>query len=255
MNEDTKVVPALARLGPLANPDARKDRMELRHLMSMTSGLDCDENDAASPGNEGTMQTQTAQPDWYKFTLDLPMKSEPGTHYAYCSASSNLVGGVLGAVTKSWLPALFDRLVAEPLGIRDYSVNLMPTKEMYFGGGVHMRPRDLLKLGQLYLDQGTWKGRRIVSADWVRRSTSPQSPASPQGSDGYGWHLYELTSAGRTWREYEANGNGGQFLIVLPELDVAVVFTAGNYNSYGVWRKFREELVPRFVIPAVRQPR
>lgn len=254
VDEETRVLSTLSGLGPVANPDPRKDQIALRHLMTMTSGLACDENDGDSPGNEGTMQTQTAQPDWYRFTLDLPMQFTPGSHSAYCSAGSNLIGAVLGATSKSWVPALFDRLLAEPLGIQNYFVNLMPTKEMYFGGGVHMRPRDLLKFGQLFLDQGRWKGRRIVSADWVRRSTLPQATASPQSSDGYGWHLYSLTSGGRTFREYEANGNGGQFLIVLPELDLAVVFTAGNYGSYGVWRKFRDELVPRYVIPAVRPP-
>lgn len=247
---DAPVLPLFRSSGPVANPDARKSRITLRHLMTMTSGLACDENDDASPGNEGTMQSQSAQADWYKFTLDLPMAHDPGTNYAYCSAGANLIGGVLGATTHRWLPELFDDLVARPLGIRRYYTNLTPTGEMYFGGGTRMRPRDFLKFGQLYLDGGVWNGQRIVPADWVRQSTTAY-PSGLANADGLNWHLYQLKSGDRTYREYEANGNGGQFLIVVPELDLAVVFTAGNYGMYGVWRKFRDEIVPQMILPAV----
>jgi CubicO group peptidase (beta-lactamase class C family) len=145
---DAPVLPLFRSSGPVANPDPRKARITLRHLMTMTSGLACDENVDASPGNEGTMQSQSAQPDWYKFTLNLPVAHEPGTSYAYCSAGANLIGGVLQATTHRWLPELFDDLVARPLSIKHYYMNLTPTEEMYFGGGTRMRPRDLLKFGQ-----------------------------------------------------------------------------------------------------------
>jgi CubicO group peptidase (beta-lactamase class C family) len=199
------------------------------------------------------MQSQAEQPDWYKYTLDLGLVHDPGTTYAYCSAGMNLVGGALHSVTGLWLPQLFDRWVARPLGIRDYHVNLTPAGDAYTGGGVQMRPRDFLKFGQLFLNRGLWQGRRIVSADWVSQSTKLQVRASSDNDDGLAWHLYTLRAGSRAFREYEANGNGGQFLIVDPELDLAVVFTAGNYNSYGVWRKFRDQLVPEEIIPAIRQ--
>lgn len=247
---DAPVLPLFRSSGPVANPDPRKARITLRHLMTMTSGLACDENVDASPGNEGTMQSQSAQPDWYKFTLNLPVAHEPGTSYAYCSAGANLIGGVLQATTHRWLPELFDDLVARPLSIKHYYMNLTPTGEMYFGGGTRMRPRDLLKFGQLYLDGGVWNGQRIVTADWVRQSTTAYPPGLAN-ADGLNWHLYQLRSANHTYREYEANGNGGQFLIVVPELDIAIVFTAGNYGMYGVWRKFRDEIVPQMILPAV----
>ena len=74
---------------------------------------------------------------------------------------------------------------------------------------------------------------------------------APNGtSDGYGWHRYTFVVGGKTYQEYEANGNGGQFLIVVPAFDLAVVFTAGNYNQYRIWRKFRDDLVPRYILAA-----
>ena len=120
-----------------------------------------------------------------------------------------------------------------------------------------MRPRDLLKIGQLYLDGGVWNGRRIVSKSWVDVSTTKKiewpyrNENVSAGADAYAWHLNTLKSGTREFREYEANGNGGQLLIVLPELDMVVVFTAGNYQGGGVWSRFRDDLVPNGIISAI----
>jgi CubicO group peptidase (beta-lactamase class C family) len=251
ISPDSPVYGLLAARGPFANPDPRKAQVTVGHLMTHTSGLACDDNDTASPGNEETMQSQAAQPDWWKYTLDLPMVHDPGSRYAYCSAGMNLVGAALTDATGTWLPALFDRTVATPLGFGRWHFNLMPTLEGYQGGGVRLRPRDLLKLGQAYVDGGLWRGQRIVPQDWVARSTAPLVRTSERSSDGYAWHLHTLESGGGAWREYEANGNGGQLLIVVPDLELVVVFTAGNYGHGGVWTAFRNEIVPRGIIAAI----
>jgi CubicO group peptidase (beta-lactamase class C family) len=245
---ESTVVSMMASRGPFANPDPRKATITVGHLMTHTSGLACDDNDDASPGNEDTMQGQPE--DWWRYELDLPMAFDPGTHYAYCSGGMNLVGGALSAATGHWIPEYFDSMVARPLDFKRYHYNLMPDGQGYLGGGVYLRPRDLLKLGRLYLDGGEWHGRRIVDSSWVRRSTS--HPTGSDGTDGYAWHLNTLESGGREYREFEANGNGGQLLIVLPELDMSIVFTAGNYQAYGIWARFRTELVPERIIAAVR---
>jgi CubicO group peptidase (beta-lactamase class C family) len=237
--------------GTYANPDPRKAAITLGHLMTHTSGLSCDDNDDASPGNEGTMQGSSV--DWWQYMLDLPMAFDPGIHYAYCSGGMNLVGAALSAVTGRWIPEYFDSTIARPLGFRRFHYNLMPGGEGYLGGGVHLRPRDLLKLGRLYLDGGVWQGRRIVDSSWVRRSIS-HLVDGPYSADGYAWHLNTLKSGGREYREFEANGNGGQLLMVLPELDMSIVFTAGNYQAGGIWSRFRNELVPQRIIPAVLEP-
>jgi CubicO group peptidase (beta-lactamase class C family) len=146
-----------ASRGPFANPDPRKAKITLAHLMTHTSGFACNDNDR-SPGNEDTLQTQTAEPDWWRYTLDLPMAHEPGVRYAYCSANMNLVGGALTIATKTWLPEFFDQTVARPLDFGRYYWNLTSTDDGYLGGGAWLRPRDLLKVGQTYLDGGVWRG-------------------------------------------------------------------------------------------------
>ena len=104
ISPESDVYPLLAGRGPFANPDPRKSEITLAHLLTHTSGLACDDNDPASPGNEMTMQTQERQPDWWKYMLDLPVAHDPGSRYAYCSAGTNLVGAALTTVTRTWLP-------------------------------------------------------------------------------------------------------------------------------------------------------
>jgi CubicO group peptidase (beta-lactamase class C family) len=264
---DTAVYPLMASRGPFANPDPRKAAITLGQLMSHTSGLACDDNDEASPGGEEALQNQTAQPDWWKQTLDLPVAHLPDSRYAYCSPGMNLVGGALTTASGEWLPELFDRTIARPLGFGPWFWNLQPNGEGYQGGGAYLRPRDLLKIGQLYADGGVWKGRRLIDADWIKASTAPHADVTPdstglseadfasvytRGQDGYAWHLSTLTVGDRRYREYAATGNGGQLLIVVPDLDLVVVFTAGNYGQGGIWGHFRDQIVPNDIIAGIR---
>ena len=219
-------------------------------LLTHTSGLACDDDDDASPGNEDTMQSQHVQDDWYQFFLALPRVHPPGTTYAYCSAGVNMVGSVIRDAVHSWLPLYFDRYLAQPLAITHYGINLMPTGEAYSAGGMHMRPRDFMKFGQLYLDGGRWNGTRLVSAGWVRQSTARQVDRPDGSEDGFGWHRHLLRAGARSFQTYEASGNGGQFLVVIPDLQLVIVATAGNYGQYAAWRQIREQLVPRVMSAA-----
>lgn len=250
ISPETPVYSMFPGTEPLVAKDPDRSRMTVGNLLTHSSGLACDDNDDASLGNEDRMQSQSAQPDWYRYALDLPLSHEPGTVYAYCSAGINLAAGMIARAAKLWLPEFFDRTIAQPLQIDHYSVNLTPAGDMYGGGGVYMRPRDFLKFGQLYVDGGVWNGKRIVEKSWVTRSTAHQI-TNPNGSDGFAWHRFVLKAGGREYQEYEASGNGGQYMMVIPDLDVVVVITAANYNEYGIWRKFREEMVPRYVLSAV----
>jgi CubicO group peptidase (beta-lactamase class C family) len=266
ISPQTRLYEVMAPLGPFANPDPRKARITLAHAMTHSAGFACDDNvDGLS--NEDIMQSQREQPNWVKFTLDLPMAYEPGTHYAYCSANINLVGGALTMATGEWLPALFDRTLARPLNFGTYHWNLMSNGEGYVGGGAFVRPRDFLKLGQTFLDGGVWNGRRIVTEAWVKDSLAPHMRISPEttgksGNDfassyydtdeGYAWHMIGVRSGNRTYPAYHGNGNGGQLVLVVPQFDLAVMFTAGNYRQ-GLWNRERDDITGEMIIPALRR--
>jgi CubicO group peptidase (beta-lactamase class C family) len=252
---ETPVYSQFSEYKEFANPDPRKSKITVRDLMTMTSGLACDDNDENSPGNEDVMQQQTAQPDWYKYTLDLPMARDPGGDQAiYCSAGINLLGGIVRNATHAWPPEFFFENVARPLQIKTYHWNLMPNGDGYAGGGLYLRSRDQLKLGQLYLNGGVWNTKRVVSKDWLERSTSRHSTfGKTLGSDhdyGYGWHLYHFEVGNHSYRAYAAGGNGGQIVMVIPDLDLVVGFTGGAYGEFAKWYKWQTELVPQFIIAA-----
>jgi CubicO group peptidase (beta-lactamase class C family) len=262
----TRVYQVMAPRGPFANPDPRKSAITLGHLLTHSAGFACDDNAGNSPGDEDTIEADVTRPDWVKVTLDLPMQYDPGTHFAYCSMNINLAGAVLSQVTGEWLPALFDRTVARPLGFGPYSWNLMGNGGGYLGGGAFTRTRDFLKLGQTYLDGGVWNGRRIVSQAWVKDSLAPHMRISPETTgrhgdafmeyyyetdDGWAWHMLGVKAPDRTYQGYFANGNGGQLLLIVPELDLAVMFTAGNYGQ-GLWNRERDDIVGGMIIPAIR---
>jgi CubicO group peptidase (beta-lactamase class C family) len=256
LSPQTPVYPLFRQYSSFGNWDPRKQKVTLRDIMTMTAGNACDDNNDESPGNEDRMQSGE-QHDWYKYSLDLPMLKEPGGEDAvYCSADLNLVGGAVAAATGRWIPDLFDELLARPVQFARYYLNLMPDGQAYMGGGAYLRPRDQLKLGQLYLSGGLWNGKSILNRGWVTESTSPHSHFSPANSlgqkheYGYGWHIHDLANGAKTYRVFAAEGNGGQFVIAIPELDLVVGITGGSYGEFAQWYLWELELLPRFIIPA-----
>jgi CubicO group peptidase (beta-lactamase class C family) len=229
--------------------DPRRRAITLEHLLTMSSGLDCDDRNPDSRGNEETVAEQTEEPDWWKLALGLEVVRAPGERAAYCSLSTHLAGGVLRRAAGRPLPELFHAVIAEPLGIRRYWMFLAPTGEAYLGGGLRLVLRDFMKFGQLMLDGGAWNGRRVVSEEWARRGTSALVPLERMGY-GYQWWVAELPYRGRTVRAFYAGGNGGQVVMGVPELDLVVAAFGGNYNDPVLfWMQRRA--VPEHVLPAV----
>ncbi len=234
---------------PRPGLDPRKKAIKVEHLLTMSSGLDCDDSDPSSAGNENTMQEQTSQPDWYRYTLDVKMVRAPGEKAVYGSANPNLLGGVLAKKTGRWLPDLFHDLVARPLGIRRYAMNLTPTGDAYMGGGIRLLPRDFMKFGQMILDDGRWKGRQVVSAEWAAKSISPLYEM--RGIHyGFLWWVTDYPYKGRTVRAFFAGGNGGQMVMGIPELDLVIAFYGGNYSDPVMYVP-QQVYVHKYILPAV----
>ena len=230
--------------------DERKRKVTVENLFTMTSGFDGNDDSSSSSGNEDNVLSQR---NVYEYTLHLPMTEAPGEHGVYFSAGINLLGDIIQTVTRTWLPDFFFRKFAEPLGIRYYHINLDDLGNAYMGGGIQMRPRDFLKLGQLFLNGGKWNGRQILSERWIAAATRAHSSVYAKDDYGYAWWVRCYEVDGKSYSAYQAAGNGGQTLTVIPDLDLIVLFTGGNYNQGPVWWKWGDDLIPKYIIPSVKR--
>lgn len=250
LREDTPVYAAMRGDAAAAAVDPRKRAIVLRDLMTMSSGFFCDDTNEDAPGNEDVIGDQGVDPTLYDYILDLPMAAAPGASTVYCSANALLAGGLLRKVADEPLAELFDRLIARPLDMGTYHLNLTPAGELYTAGGGYFRPRDYMKLAQLMLDGGTWRGRRILSPEWVRLAGSPLRDLNPRQQFGYFWNSAVYSWNGRQVRAVFAAGNGGQIFMEIPELDLVIAFTGGSYADAAALVPQRE-LVPNDILPAV----
>jgi CubicO group peptidase (beta-lactamase class C family) len=231
--------------------EPRKRALTLEHLLTMSSGLDCDDEDESSAGNEEKIPPSV---NLYDFALGLKMIHEPGKKAAYCSIGAHLVGGVLSRAAGRSLLDLMYELLAQPLQIRRYYMGVTDTGDVYMGGGARLLPRDFMKLAQLHVNGGTWNGRRVLTPEWGRRSTSPlyKFSETSRASYGYLWWIYDYPYKGRTVRAYFASGNGWQHAIGIPELDLVIGFYAGNYLDELPLHK---DYIPKWILPAVEERR
>jgi CubicO group peptidase (beta-lactamase class C family) len=231
--------------------EARQRSMTLEHLLTMTSGFYCDDGDPAAPGNEETMLDQSEQPDYYRFYMAAPMDRTPGERAVYCSGDPNLAIGMLTAATGEHAMDAFDRLLGAPLGMNRHGWYLSPSLQPYGGGSVQILPRDFMKMGQLMLNGGIWNGRRVLSRAFVERASAPLRDLN-NVQYGYLWWSTTFPYKDRRVRGYWAGGNGGQGVMVVPELDLVVATFGGSYNS-RIGLEIQQGYVPRYILPAVRE--
>ncbi|MEO7725502.1 MAG: serine hydrolase [Chthoniobacterales bacterium] len=230
--------------------DLQKKAMTMEHLLTMSSGYFCDDNNDEAPGNESTMLDQTAQPDYYAYTLNVPLATPPGEQCVYCSASANLALGMVGRATGRNPLETFDRLLGNPLKINRYAWSLDPAGNPYGGGSVQMLPRDFMKFGQLMLNGGMWEGRRVLSREFAARATAPLYHLS-NIYYGYLWWSEDFPYKDRTVHAFMSLGAGGQTVTVIPELDLVVAIYSGNYSSGRTVNEITHHYVPRSILPAV----
>lgn len=228
------VEPVLPRLpyAAYANPHPQKQALTLGDLLTHRTGLACDDWDGDSPGNETRVY---ASADWVKFFLDLPVAADRGTTARYCSAGVMTAGRLVERATGQALPAYAQQMLFDPLGIRDVRWNFtLSSDNAATFAQLYLRPRDMLKLGILFAQEGRWNGRQVVSAEWVRRATAEHTRIGDQGYGYYWWHqwLNVRTPSGLQRVDMvTATGNGGQKIYLVPSLDLVVVFTGGAFNA------------------------
>jgi CubicO group peptidase (beta-lactamase class C family) len=204
----------------IANRDARKEKVTLRHLVSMSSGLACTQTD-----REETQQEMMASRDWVQFSLDRPMTAEPGRQFNYCNPSIHLLSPILQKATAMNALEFAQKYLFEPLGIKVAYWDTDAQGHNRGWGDAHLHPHDLAKLGYLWLNKGQWEGKQIVSKGWVEDSVRGYIKTGGSDDYGYGWWIPT------NWPgAYNAAGRGGQRIIVIPDLKLVIVTTGGGFE-------------------------
>ena len=225
-----------------ANLSGGKQAMTLEHLLTMTTGLEC--RDSYLYDWDG-LRLMMASDDWVQYMLDLPMIQAPGTRFEYCNGASFLLSAIIQETTG--MPAI--NFAAEhlftPLGIQEVGWDSNPQGINLGYGEMEMQPRDMAKIGYLYLNKGLWDGEQIVSTQWVEASTRQHIPATLQEGYGYQWWVDDSGI-------YMALGYGGQYIVVVPEKELVVVFVSdlAEVDFY-----LPDQLLHMYILPAAKSSR
>lgn len=219
----------------IREPDPRRETMKLEHLLTMTSGLGWQDEDPVF----GEMYRSQ---DWVAYVLNKPMLEQPGSHFNYCSGCSHILSAVIQQATGKNTQEFATKFLFKPLGISSYRWE-EDSKGIPIGGwGLSMTPRDMAKLGYLYLHKGEWDGQQIVSSQWIEKATQKYVDTDGELDYGYQWWINPRLGA------YMALGRFGQTVYVLPEEDLIVVTTAGSMENHD--EIFR--LIETYILPAIQ---
>jgi CubicO group peptidase (beta-lactamase class C family) len=245
----------LADLEPLSHDDALKQAITIEDLLTMSSALACDDDDDASPGNEDHMHPQ---PVWTRWAADLPTRAdytrdaEGRGPWHYCTASAFLLGQIVQRAAKQPIDRFIEDQLFAPLGIAKSEFPRSPAGEVMTGGGLRLRTRDLAAFGWLVRSQGAWRGKQVVSAEFVRAATTTHRHADVERGLDYGylfWHRQFKTPCGAT-SGWFMSGNGGNAVVILAELDTVIAVTRTLYNTHGMHEQ-TDRLIEEQIIPEI----
>ena len=216
------------------NLDEQKQAMTLDDVLTMRTGLDWDEGDTA-------YNTLYRSKDWVQYMLDLSMEAAPGSQFNYCSGCSHLLSAIVQQTTGKNPRDFAEENLFKPLGMKGVNWENNPAGIPIGGWGLHLTPREMAKLGYLFLHGGQWDGQQVVSAGWVAEAT--RSHTGTGGALGYGYQWW--THPGL--KAYMALGLYGQMIMVIPGSDLIIVTTAQMDNHDEIFR-----LVEEYIVPAVK---
>lgn len=254
-NEDV-LLKDFYNLKSFKNYSPKKDSVTLKSLLTMSSGFLGNDDDYRSLGTEDRMQSTD---NWVKFTLDLPMHKDKiiGKDYHYFTAGVGLLGDILHKSVPGGLVSYADKKLFAPLGITNYKWFYTPQNIAYMGGGIELPTIDFAKFGQLYKNKGKWKGKQILTEEWVEKSLAKQVSQAYAGiKNGYYGYLFWnkiYTVDGKDYEVSFSTGSGGNKIFIFKDIPFVVVLTA---SSYG-WRSAHtnaDRIMIDYILPAVLKP-
>jgi CubicO group peptidase (beta-lactamase class C family) len=208
--------------------DPRKRAVKLRHILTLTTGLDWSERQYPYSDPRNNEYHMVRSDNWIEYVLSLPMRDEPGERWEYNTGSVHLLSGIIRQVSGLTADRFAEKYLFGPLGITHFEWNKDPQGNPCTGGthgGLRMRTRDVAKIGALVLGGGMWKGRRVVSEEWLETSTRRYVDPPDFNAMGYLWWHQGFTIRGTRIKSLYGAGYGGQSLTTFPDYDLILVLT------------------------------
>lgn len=222
-----------------------KHQSTLKNFLTMRHGFKADDS---------LIDGLDSNSDFIKTLFDQPVGAQPGTKFQYSSLVSIALGDIASKITNMPTRDFAQTYLFDPLNIEEPKWLLTPKGRANTGYGLWLSTRDMAKFGQLYLQQGEWQGEQIISSQWVTMSTK-QHVTLEEGYlvNGYGfqWWTESHYVSGEVIEMYFAGGNGGQFIVVVPELDLVTVLTGHNYNAYKETRRTMQMFMREYILPSI----
>ncbi len=241
---NAKVLPYFPEYAPLANDSPTKQSITLRHLLTMTSGLACNDWDPGSPGAENKLYKEE---DIVNYLIDLPMTDAPGARPQYCSGGVILLSAIVSKSTGQNYADFAKANLLDPLGIVHYKFGYREENRKDRPDQIYLRSRDMCKFGMLFLNEGKWQNTQLISQEWVKASF--ESKVKVREVDyGFLWWIHKGRVNGIDTNVYTASGNGGQFIFVIPNLNMVVAMTGGNLDSG--YTAQGQSILYNYIIPA-----
>jgi CubicO group peptidase (beta-lactamase class C family) len=209
----------------------KKYEITLEHLLTMTAGVDWLASTSgiplSDPRNDDAGLYRSYDP--IKYTLEKELIEQPGSRYNYSTGVSTVLGEILKKASGLNPDKFAAKYLFDPLGIQNYKWKAYPNGTIDTGGGLYLRSRDMAKIGYMMLKKGKWRGNQIVSEEWVNESTKAQvqkiGNATMASDYGYQWHHGKIKIRNRSIEAFFAQGLGGQYIFIIPSIDMVVVFT------------------------------
>ena len=216
-----------------------KEEITIRQILGHTSGIQWYE----WGGNGTSFFEMNSADNWVNYVLERPMAAMPGSTFNYTTGGPHLLAAILEQVAEGTMFEYAQNHIFTPLGMDSVLWRVDPQGILDGGNGVEMAAHDAAKFGQLYLNGGSWDGRQLVPESWVEQSTQQQSSGS--GSSGvYGYQWWVRTFGSGNYDTYYAMGAMGQYILVVPELDLVTVITSsGSGNTYAPWPYFTDYIL------------
>ncbi|MET7970973.1 serine hydrolase [Micromonospora sp. NPDC005305] len=225
--------------------DPQRARLTVEHALTMSLGLEWREDLPYNSPANAEIAMELA-PDRYRYILERPIVEPSGTRWTYCGGATALLGRLIADGTGQSLPHYAEAVLFAPLGIGRFEWMTGADGVASAASGLRLTPRDLARLGELVLAEGTWGGQGIVPTEWIRTMLQPRLQTTWGAQYGYQWYIESIEGH----RVVAGMGNGGQRLFVLPDLDLAVAVAAGNYDDPDQWRT-PLTVLQRVILPAM----